>query len=97
MSTRAQQVFYLYDVQKQTVVMDDEDVPCLYLDPESAAIAALEKFGKKAMNKGLYMAKPAMARGYTDEEAAQEEEVSFRGTERFSSTESKKLGSGKKR
>lgn len=88
MSIRTQIIHFIYDIKNETIVVDDRGNPRLYLDEESAAIAAIEAFGEDALRKGKYRVQGTTARGYTNEEADSEQEVSFRGTRRFSDNDS---------
>lgn len=103
MSIRTQNVHFLRDVTKDAIVTNDEGAPIIYLDPESALIGAVEKFGEKAVQKGKVKVEKTQARGYTNEEAAETKEVSFRSSRRDRSSEeeatppSRQLGSGKKK
>lgn len=107
MSISTQQVFVLVKVADDSVATDDSSIPLIYLNEESANIAAVERFGENSIKKGKIRVTPTLARGYTNEEAAEVKEVNFRAKRsRDSENESesedpkkkrKQLGSSKKR
>jgi hypothetical protein len=106
MSMHTQNVFFIYDVSKGSVVLDDDNLPLVYLNRESVAIAAIEKFGKKALEDGRFRVKYTGARSYAGDETSslKEVEVSTKPSRHASSEDdsdsrrgTKLLGRGKRK